>query len=190
MKIENSFAIAAPRDEVVAHFLDAEQTLRCVPGVDTVAKNGENSYTATLKAKVGPIRATFQGGVEYDPSEAPARVRATGEGRDRASGSIAKVVLDATFDAAEPTTTTVTTRAEIAIRGRFGQFGAGVIQAIADELIGEFARCVQAQLAGEEAVAGEGAGSGSTRSLASAAARGLVKGSVAKLGGARRGEGG
>ncbi|MDQ3780445.1 MAG: carbon monoxide dehydrogenase subunit G [Chloroflexota bacterium] len=188
MNIENSFSIAAPRDDVVAHFLDAEQTLRCVPGVEGVTRTGEHAYTATLKAKVGPIRATFQGHVVYDPREVPERVRATGEGRDRASGSIAKVALDATFDAPEPGTTTVTTRAEVAIRGRFGQFGAGVIQAIADEMIGEFSRCVQAQLAGEEVAAGDG--TSSTGGLASVAARGLVKGSVAKLGSLRRNEDG
>ena len=184
MIIENSFTVAAPRDAVVAHFLDAERTLRCVPGVEAVARTGEHAYTATLKAKVGPIRATFQGSVTYDPADAPERVRAVGEGRDRASGSVAKVALDATFGEPEPGATLVATRADVAIRGRFGQFGTGVIQAIADELIGEFARCVQAQLAGEETAADRGVGSPS--GLAAAAARGLVKGSAARLGGLRR----
>jgi carbon monoxide dehydrogenase subunit G len=63
MIIENSFAVAAPRDTVVAYFLDAEQALRCVPGVEGITKDGERTYTATLGAKVGPIKASFAGTV-------------------------------------------------------------------------------------------------------------------------------
>jgi carbon monoxide dehydrogenase subunit G len=184
MIIENSFAIAAPRSDVVAFFLDAERTLACVPGVTGVTKEGEHRYTATLTAKVGPIKASFAGSVAYDAGQAPEAIRAIGEGRDRASGSVAKVTLDAAFREPEPGQTQVTTRADLAIRGRLGQFGTGVVQAIADEMIASFARCLEATIAG--ATPDHQAATGvSGPSLIGAAARGLARGSAAKLSGRR-----
>jgi carbon monoxide dehydrogenase subunit G len=182
MIIENSFSIAAPRSEVVAAFLDAERTLSCVPGVTGVTKEGEHRYTATLTAKVGPIKANFAGSVTYDAGQAPEAIRATGEGRDRASGSVAKVTLDATFREPEAGQTHIATRADLAIRGRLGQFGTGVVQAIADEMIGSFARCLEATITGagpDQHAATEVSGP----NLIGAAARGLVRGSAARLSG-------
>ena len=182
MIIENSFSIAAPRSEVVAAFLDAERTLSCVPGVTGVTKESEHRYTATLTAKVGPIKANFAGSVTYDAGQAPEAIRATGEGRDRTSGSVAKVTLDAAFREPEPGQTHITTRADLAIRGRLGQFGTGVVQAIADEMIGSFARCLEATITGagpDQHAATEVSGP----SLIGAAARGLVRGSAARLSG-------
>ncbi|MDQ3695724.1 MAG: SRPBCC domain-containing protein [Chloroflexota bacterium] len=185
MIIENSFAVAAPRDAVVAYFLDAEQALGCVPGVEGITKSGDHAYTATLGAKVGPIKANFAGTVTYDPSQAPESIRATGEGRDRASGSLAKVTLDAAFSEPEPGRTLVSTHADLAIRGRLGQFGTGVVQAIADEMIGSFARCLEARITGA-APAGAPATGGGAGGLVAAAARGLVRGGAAKLTGRRQ----
>ena len=180
MIVTNSFTIAAPREDVVAYFLDAEKALACVPGVSGVKKDGDHAYSATLVAKVGPIKATFAGAVTYDDSQAPEVIRASGEGRDRASGSVAKVTLDATFSEPEPGKTQVTTHADLAIRGRLGQFGAGVVQAIADEMIGSFARCLEANVTGNEP-AGPAADAGSGSNLVAAAARGLVRGTAARL---------
>ena len=184
MIIENSFSIAAPRSEVVAAFLDAERTLSCVPGVTGITKESEHRYTATLTAKVGPIKANFAGSVTYDAGQAPEAIRATGEGRDRASGSVAKVTLDAAFREPEPGQTQITTRADLAIRGRLGQFGTGVVQAIADEMIASFARCLEATITGADPDQPAATG-GSGPNLIGAAARGLVRGSAAKLSGRR-----
>jgi carbon monoxide dehydrogenase subunit G len=183
MIIENSFSVAAPRSEVVAYFLDAERALACVPGVTGVSKDAEHAYTATLTAKVGPIKATFAGSVTYDPGNAPETVRATGEGRDRASGTMAKVTLDASFSEPESGQTQVTTRADLAIRGRLGQFGTGVIQAIADEMIGSFARCLETSITTGAAPDPTAVGGTRGPGLIGAAARGLVRGTASKLGG-------
>lgn len=180
MIVTNSFTIAAPREDVVAYFLDAEQALACVPGVSGVKQDGDNAYSATLVAKVGPIKATFAGAVTYDDSRTPDAIRATGEGRDRASGSVAKVTLDADFSEPEPGQTLVTTHADLAIRGRFGQFGSGVVQAIADEMIVSFARCLEANITGTT-TQGVPASAGSGGNLVAAAARGLVKGTAARF---------
>ena len=185
--IEQTFTVAAPREKVAAFLLSADSMLYCVPGVEEVSATDTGTYKATLKAKVGPIRASFTGEVSIDGSESPDRIRASGEGRDRATGTVASVVLDAQLSETEPGVTTVTSTSDVALRGRLGQFGTGVIQSIAGEMIGQFASCVESRVTGSELNATpQGV---SSPNLASAAMRGVAKGAAAKLRGSRRGEG-
>lgn len=188
MIIEQTFTVSGPRAKVAEFLLVPESMLYCVPGVEEVSPAGNGAYTATLKAKVGPIRASFSGEVTIDGSASPDRIRAIGEGRDRATGTVAKVVLDAHLEESEPNVTTITSRADVALRGRLGQFGAGVIQSIAGEMIGQFASCVESRVSGD---GGSGSASRgvSSPNLASATLRGVAKSAAAKLRDGRRGAG-
>jgi uncharacterized protein len=183
--IEQTFTISAPRDRVAAFLLAPEQMLFCVPGVEEVRATESGSYEATLKAKVGPIRATFVGEVTLDGAGSPDVIVANGEGRDRSTGSVAKVALEARLAETGPEVTTITSRADVALRGRLGQFGTGVIQSIAGEMIGQFAKCVESRAMGN----GDGDDfpqEVSTPSLTSIAMRGMARGAADKLKGARR----
>lgn len=182
--IEQTFTVSAPRDQVAAFLLSPELMLYCVPGVEDVQATDEGIYRATLKAKVGPIRASFTGDVSIDGSESPERITASGEGRDRATGSVAKVVLDAQLAEDEPGVTTITSNADVALRGRLGQFGTGVIQSIAGEMIGQFASCLENRVTGAEQ--GENSPGVTSPNLASIAMRGMAKGAAAKISDVRR----
>lgn len=187
MTIEQTFMIAAPRDAVAAFLLNPQEMLYCVPGVESVTETDDGRYQATLKAKVGPIRASFAGTVSIDGRDGPERITASGEGRDRSSGSIAQVTLDARLDETEPNVTTITSSADVTLRGRLGGFGTGVIQSIAGEMIGQFAKCVEARVTGadEDAVS---PGEVNAPNLAAVAMRGVARGAAQKLGGIRRKE--
>ena len=91
MIIEQEFTVDAPRDAVAAFFTDVQRVAGCVPGLEGVEETGPNQYSARLGVRMGPIRASFGGTLRLDPSEAPARLVAVGEGRDRATGSVATV---------------------------------------------------------------------------------------------------
>lgn len=146
MIIEESFTIAAPRDQVAAFLVDADRVGRCVPGVDGIQATGDGTYAATLQAQVGPVAASFQGSLRVDDSAAPERLVAVGDGRDRRSGSQAKVEFVADLEE-QGEHTLVRARADVVIRGRLGQFGTGVISATAREMVREFAACLDATLA-------------------------------------------
>ncbi len=185
MIIEQTFTIAASRDKVAAFLLSPERMLYCVPGVEDVTATESGSYKATLKAKVGPIRATFTGEVTIDGSQSPDVIVASGEGSDRATGSKAQVALEARLAETEPNVTTITSRADVALRGRLGQFGTGVIQSIAGEMIGQFARCVESRSMGDPD-ADVGPTELNAPSLTSIAMRGMAKGAAEKFKGVRR----
>jgi hypothetical protein len=67
VQIEERFLIAAPVERVWAFLLDTEAVAACVPGCEAVACSGENSYTARMKVKVGPVSANFD--VQIDVTE-------------------------------------------------------------------------------------------------------------------------
>lgn len=182
MIIEQTFDVDAERDRVADFLLDPERMLYCVPGVESVERLDDNRYAAELKVKVGPVRAAFKGEFALDGSQAPESIVAEGQGRDRASGSSVNARLDAALTE-DDATTTVATRVDITIRGRLGQFGSGVMQAISNEMVGEFSRCLQARLSGDE---GATAGDASSPNIASVAARGVMKGAGEKLSGLRK----
>ncbi|HLU58934.1 MAG TPA: SRPBCC domain-containing protein [Pseudonocardia sp.] len=149
MIIEQEFTVDAPRDAVAAFFTDVQRVAGCVPGLEGVEETGPNQYSARLGVRMGPIRASFGGTLRLDPSEAPARLVAVGEGRDRATGSVATVRFTADLTEVAPSSTRVTATADVALRGRMGQYGTGVVRAAAGELVREFAACANATLAAE-----------------------------------------
>lgn len=147
MIIEQSFTVHAPRAETAAFFVDIDRVARCVPGVEEVTEVEPDRYQAVLAVRLGPIRAAFQGTMALDASEAPSRLKAVGEGRDRATGSVAKVGFTADLAEEVPGQTSVRAVADVALRGRMAQFGTGVMRAAAGELVAEFATCANATLA-------------------------------------------
>lgn len=180
MIIENQFVVNAPLQDVATYLLTPDRMLFCVPGVEDVSEVGDGTYAATLNARVGPIKATFQGNVTFDGSEAPNLIRATADGKDRRTGSSVQVVLEATLTEQEPGVTAVSNHADVTMRGRFARFGGGVIQSISQEMIQDFANCVQRELTGEEGQ------SGPSGNLASTALRGIFGGSSSKSDGRER----
>ena len=147
MIIEQTFTVNASRDRTAAFFLDIDRVTACVPGVENVTEVEPGRYRAVLTVRLGPIRAAFQGEMSLDDSQAPERLKATGEGRDRATGSVAKVDFTAELAEDEADRTTVNAVADVALRGRMAQFGTGVMRAAAGELVKEFAACANAALA-------------------------------------------
>jgi len=150
MIINESFTLQADRERVAALLTDIERVAACVPGVENVEMTEPNSYKAVLKTQIGPIKSSFTGSVQVDPSEAPARLSAKGQGKDRSTQSMAKVGFSARLEEIGNGVTRVDAEADISIRGRLGQFGTGVIQATATQMLNDFANCVNASLGATE----------------------------------------
>lgn len=150
MIIEETFELAADRSAVSSLLMDVERISRCIPGVEAVEPAGLGRYSATLRLRVGPIVTAFEGRLELDGGQAPDRLVARGWGADRQSGSQARVRFAADLEQLAADRTLVHAHADVAIRGRLGQFGTGVIRSTARELIASFAHCANASLRADE----------------------------------------
>lgn len=63
MKLENSRLIEAEPKVVWESLIDVDVLKQCIPGCQTMEQTGENEYALTMKSRIGPVSATFKGGL-------------------------------------------------------------------------------------------------------------------------------
>ena len=63
MKLEGSYEIPAPRQQVWDAFLDPERLRQAIPGCEKLEAIGGDEYKATMKIGVGPVKGVFEGKV-------------------------------------------------------------------------------------------------------------------------------
>lgn len=86
MELKGTQHIAAPREKVWAALNDPEVLKACIPGCQELNTVGENGFEAKVKAKVGPVSATFEGSVELSNIDAPNSYTISGEGKGGVAG--------------------------------------------------------------------------------------------------------
>ena len=161
MQLENSFTIDAPIEKAW-EALNTPQTIApCFPGATLTEYEGD-SFSGTVKVKLGPISLTYKGkGVYKERDDAAHRVVIDASGRDSRGNGTAEATVVGTMTADGPDKTAVTMVTDMKITGRPAQFGRGVISDVADKIIGQFASCVASKLQGEEAADASSSSEGS-----------------------------
>ena len=158
MQLENKFTIAAPIEEAWKALNDPELIAPCFPGA-TLSEYEDDSFTGTVKVKLGPISLTYKGkGTYIERDEANHKVVIDASGRDaRGNGTAkAKVTGSMVADGADKTAVTMVT--DMTVTGRPAQFGRGVISDVADKIIGQFSSCVADKLTSPGGAESNGAG--------------------------------
>jgi len=160
MQLENSFTIDAPIEKAW-EALNTPQTIApCFPGATLTEYEGD-TFTGTVKVKLGPISLTYKGkGVYKERDDAAHRVVIDASGRDSRGNGTAEATVTGTMTADGPDKTAVKMVTDMKITGRPAQFGRGVISDVADKIIGQFASCVATKLQGDEAPAEAGSSEG------------------------------
>ncbi|MBL4908262.1 MAG: carbon monoxide dehydrogenase subunit G, partial [Sneathiella sp.] len=80
MEMSGVELINASRKAVWTALNDPEVLKQAIPGCQEVEKDGDVSFTATVKVKVGPVKATFKGKVTLSNIDEPNGYTITGEG--------------------------------------------------------------------------------------------------------------
>ena len=78
MEIKGAYKIAASREQVWAALNDPAILKKCLPGCETLEKDSDTSFRATIKAKIGPVSAKFSGSVALQDLDAPNLYRIVG----------------------------------------------------------------------------------------------------------------
>jgi len=148
MRIEKSFTINAPQDEVWQFISSPEKVGMCFPGCQGVTALGENKYKAAIKVQIGPIRTLFN--IDFEETEKrPMEYSAyssRGEENNRASRLKAESTL--TLSPSDEFSTQVDYTSEVSIVGRLGKFGAGMMKKKADSMGDEFVQVLRTQIEG------------------------------------------
>ena len=135
-KCPASYRIPAPRDKVWAALNDPVVLKAAIPGCQALEKLSDTEMTATVKAKVGPVSATFKGNVTLSNLDPPNGYTISGEGKGGAAG-FAKGGADVSL-ADDDGATLLTYTAKAQVGGKLAQVGARLIDATAKQMADQF----------------------------------------------------
>jgi uncharacterized protein len=165
MKLEQSFEVKAPIDQVWDVLIDLERVAPCLPGAAITERDDEGTYHGTFQVKLGPTTAAYRGQIrieDVDEASHTATLKAHGSDK-RGQGGANATIVNKLFETDGGTRVEAVT--DFTITGRLARFGrGGMIEDISNRLMREFAQCLQAGLTGdgggataETAAAGAGA---------------------------------
>ncbi|MGI9421359.1 MAG: SRPBCC family protein [Geminicoccaceae bacterium] len=152
MDMTGEYRIAAPREKVWAGLNDPETLRASIPGCESLEKTGDNSFSAKVVAKVGPVKAKFGGDVTLSNINPPESYTISGEGKGGAAG-FAKGGADVKLaeDGEGGTVLTYTAKADVG--GKLAQLGSrlidGTSKKMADEFFSNFSEQVAPSAAAE-----------------------------------------
>jgi carbon monoxide dehydrogenase subunit G len=137
MEMSGEYRIAAPRARVWAALNDPAVLKESIPGCQELTKVSDTEMNAVVQAKVGMVRATFQGSVTLSNLNPPESYTITGEGKGGVAG-FAKGGADVSLAEDGPEATVLKYTAKGQVGGKLAQIGARLIDATAKQMAEQF----------------------------------------------------
>ena len=155
MKMEQSFEVEAPLEQVWSALLDLERVAPCLPGAAITGHDEDGTYHGTFSVKLGPMTAAYNGTIKVDDvDEAAHRATLKAKGTDKRGQGGANATIVNTLSEHDGGTT-VAAVTDFTITGRLAQFGrGGIMEDVSNRLMRDFAACLSTRL-GEPSAAAE-----------------------------------
>jgi hypothetical protein len=154
MKLEQSFTVAAPVEQVWDMLIDVERVAPCLPGAEITGQSPDGSYEGNFTVKLGPTTASYRGSLRMeslDEASRTATMHAKGTDKRGQGGANATIVSTMRQEGEE---TVVDVATDFTITGRLARFGrGGMIEDISKRMMRDFSQCLQASMASEPAPA-------------------------------------
>jgi carbon monoxide dehydrogenase subunit G len=152
MKLEQSFTVAAPVEQVWDMLVDVERVAPCLPGAEVTGQRPDGSYDGNFTVKLGPTTASYRGSLKMDSLDEASRTATMhANGTDKRGQGGAHAVIVSTLRQ-EGDETVVDVATDFTITGRLARFGrGGMIEDISKRMLRDFSQCLQASLASEPA---------------------------------------
>jgi carbon monoxide dehydrogenase subunit G len=155
MKLEQTFDVQAPLEQVWAALNDLERVAPCLPGAAITSHDDDGTYHGTFTVKLGPMTASYNGTIRIENvDEAAHRATLKARGTDkRGQGGASATIVNTLSE--HDGATRVEAVTDFSITGRLAQFGrGGMMQDVSNRLLRDFAHCLSTRLAeGPPAVA-------------------------------------
>jgi carbon monoxide dehydrogenase subunit G len=152
MKLEQSFEVNAPIEQVWTALIDLEKVAPCMPGASITGRDEDGTYHGSFQVKVGPTSANYRGTIRIESADAGSRTATlSAKGTDkRGQGGASATIVNSLHEIEGGTR--VDAETDFAITGRLASFGrGGMIEDISKRLMRDFATCLQQRLAAEPA---------------------------------------
>ena len=148
MKMSGEFRVPTDRETVWQALNDPEVLKECLPGCQEIEKTSDTEMTATLTLKVGPVKATFAGGVTLSDLDPPNGYTLSGQGQGGAAGFASGEAKVRLVD--EGGETVVHYDVDAKVGGKLAQIGSRLIDSTAKKLSKQFFDSLAERLGGGE----------------------------------------
>jgi hypothetical protein len=149
LKINNSFEVAAPPDRAWELLLDVPRVIPCMPGAELVETVDDSTWKARMRVKLGPIQLSFLTDVRRELVAGESRiVRLAATAREERGRGSARATIESSLSEAGDKTR-VETVTDLTLTGTVGQYGRGMVEGVAGQLLTEFAQCLERKLAAQ-----------------------------------------
>lgn len=136
MKMNGEEVIPAPVRAVWEALNDPQVLKQCIPGCESITRTVDNAFSARVVAKVGPVKAGFNGSVQLKDLNPPHSYRIEGKGEGGLAGFAtggASVRLEEV-----PEGTRLLYDVDAQIGGKLAMLGARLLDSTAQSLAGQF----------------------------------------------------
>ena len=136
MEMAGERRIAAPAQKVWEALNDPAVLRACIPGCQSLERDGDDRFNAVAEVKIGPIGARFKGAVALSDLDPPRGYTISGQGSGGVAGNAkgtAKVRLSP-----DGAGTLLSYTVEAQVGGRMAQLGGPLIDATARQMADRF----------------------------------------------------
>jgi uncharacterized protein len=148
IKIEKSFQVPEPADQVWKVISDPRSVATCVPGARITEAVDEKTYKGVIKIKLGASVTDYKGEAHIERLDDQAQeIEIIGKGQDLRGKGGATMKLTAKVRALPESGTEVATISELNVIGILAQMGSRMIQEVANQIFEEFTKNLRRQLA-------------------------------------------
>lgn len=148
MKLEQTFQVQAPIQQVWEALIDVERVAPCLPGAE-ITEAADGKFKGSFTVKLGPTTAAYRGEMEMESvDEASHTVTMRASGQDKRGQGGAKAVIVSEMRE-EGSGTAVDVVTDFTITGRLARFGrGGMIKDISNKLLRDFSACLAENIEG------------------------------------------
>lgn len=136
MEMTSEQHISAARDAVWRALNDPEILKRCIPGCESIEREGPDQYRIVMLAAVGPVKARFNGKLAIRDAMPPNGYALAFEGSGGVAGFGKGTATVTLADAEDGTLLSYAASAQVS--GKLAQVGSRLIDGVARKLAAEF----------------------------------------------------
>jgi uncharacterized protein len=146
MKLENTFEVPAPPEQAWDLLMDVPRVIPCMPGAELTEAVDDSTWKAKMTVKLGPMSFEFATDVKREEADADAqRAKLSARARELRGRGGGQATIESTLTQVDGGTR-VHIVTDMSLSGAVAQYGRGMVEDVAGQLVGRFADCLRTQL--------------------------------------------
>jgi carbon monoxide dehydrogenase subunit G len=146
MKLENTFEVPAPPEQAWELLMDVPRVIPCMPGAELTETVDDSTWKAKMTVKLGPMSFDFATDVRREEADVDAqRAKLSARARELRGRGGGQATIESTLTQVDGGTR-VHIVTDMSLSGAVAQYGRGMVEDVAGQLVGRFADCLRTQL--------------------------------------------